>query len=98
MRSASNGFRRKPKRLLVAKDSFAHPLVAWLATVFERIDVVDLRFYDQMTLAEASMAFESDVVAVVYNPMAVVCPSHDKMWHFCGGGGDWYAKGVSDAR
>ena len=72
------------KRLLVAKDSFANPLVAWLATLFERIDVVDLRYYDEMTLAEASKAFESDVVAVMYNPVAVVSSRLDKRWRFVG--------------
>lgn len=70
------------KRLLVAKDSFALPIVAWLATVFARIDVVDLRNYGQMTLAESSKAFESEAVAVMYNPMAVVNARMEKLWRF----------------
>ena len=72
------------KRLLVAKDSFAIPIVAWLATVFERIDLLDLRYYSQMSLAESSREFESDAVVVMYNPVSVVSSRLDKMWNFCG--------------
>lgn len=79
-----NGSAPVKKRLLVAKDSFALPIVAWLTTVFARVDVVDLRYYGQMTLAAASKVFESDVVAIMYNPMAVVSPRHDKLWQFGG--------------
>lgn len=69
------------KRLLVSKDSFALPIVAWLTTVFERIDVVDLRFFKQMTLEEAANVFGSDVVAVMYNPAVA---GMDAFWQFGG--------------
>jgi len=71
------------KRILVAKDSFSIPLVAWLATIFERVDALDFRHYDKMTLAEAARTFESDVVAVMHNP-APVMGRRDKLWNFCG--------------
>lgn len=70
------------KRILVAKESFALPIVAWLATVFERIDVLDLRHYSQMTLVESSKEFGSNAVAVMYNPVSVVSRRRDMLWNF----------------
>lgn len=86
------------KNLLIAKDSFALPVVAWLATVFARVDVVDLRHYGQMTLAEASRAFGSDIVAVMYNPMAVVSPRLDELWRFGVNGGILSVRGQCPPR
>ena len=75
----SNDLAPIKKRIIVAKDSFALPIVAWLSTIFERIDVIDLRLYSQMTLTEAAIAFDSNVVVIMYNPMAL-SGSHDKLW------------------
>lgn len=67
------------KRLLVVKDSYASPIIAWLTTIFERVDVVDLRHFKTMSLVAAVEAFEVDVVAVMYNPGAI---GTGKMWQF----------------
>ena len=69
------------KNLLVAKDSYALPIIAWLTTIFERIDVLDSRHFSRMTLEETAYAMESDIVAVMYNPTAL---SDDKFWELCG--------------
>lgn len=75
----SNSIAPIKRNLLVVKDSFALPIIAWLTTIFERVDVVDLRLFKQMTVLEASKVFNSDIVAVMYNPGAI---GVNKMWEF----------------
>lgn len=67
------------KSLLVVKDSYALPIIAWLTTIFERIDVLDLRYLKRMTVLEASEVFESDIVVIMYNPGSI---DVKKMWEF----------------
>lgn len=65
---------RKPavrKRILVIKDSYALPLQAYLSTVFEEVDVVDMRVYTQSTLIEYVQMTHPDLVVLIHNPSAL---------------------------
>lgn len=55
------------RTLLVAKDSYATPVCAFLATVFSDVVVVDLRHWQSSPLPACIRAFKPDVVAVMYN-------------------------------
>lgn len=65
------------KNVLIVKDSYALPIIAWLTTIFERVDVVDLRYFKKMTLVAAVGTFKSDGVAIMYNPGSIAV---NKMW------------------
>lgn len=56
------------KRLLLIKDSFMLPMQSFLSTVFQEIDVVDLRHFTEDSLAEYARDFEPDLVLCMFNP------------------------------
>lgn len=67
------------KHLLIAKDSFALPIVAWLSTIFTQIDMIDLRHYEELTFKEKLVELKPDLVAVMYNPGHV---GKNQLWRF----------------
>ncbi len=58
-------------RLLIIKDSFSLPLVGYLSTVFQEIDVIDPRAFAESTVAEFVAWTRPDVVLLVANPRAL---------------------------
>lgn len=63
-----NGRAPSEKRLLLIKDSFTLPVQSFLSTVFQEIDVVDLRHFTENSLAEYARDFEPDFVLYMINP------------------------------
>lgn len=56
-------------RVLLIKDSFALPLQAFLSLHLQRLDVIDLRYY-QDSLTDYIERAKPDVVLICYNPWA----------------------------
>lgn len=69
------------RRLLITKDSYALPIIAWMTTVFKTIDVIDLRYYKKMTLIEAIKVWRPDMIVTMHNPGALQA-SQSRMWTF----------------
>ena len=59
-------------KVLLIKDSFALPVQAFLSTVFQEMDVIDARYYSEMTLSEVALANEYDLVIMFINPTVFV--------------------------
>ena len=57
-----------PKRLLLIRDSFALPLMAFLSVEFQEIDAVDPRYYQEMTVAEYLERNPPDLVVMMNHP------------------------------
>ena len=69
------------RRLLITKDSYALPIIAWMTTIFKTIDVMDLRHYKKMTLIEAAKVWRPDMIITMHNPSALTV-SQSRMWTF----------------
>jgi len=54
-------------KVLIIKDSYTLPLQAYLSTLFQEIDVVDPRYYDDGTLADYIAGTKPDVVLMCLN-------------------------------
>lgn len=59
------------KKILVVKDSFALPYIAYLSLQFQKVDVVDLRYYTERTLMEYIEATAPDHVMFCINSYAI---------------------------
>lgn len=70
------------KHILIVKDSFSLPIVAWMTTVFREVDVVDLRYYNPRSVCSFIEREQFDLVLVMYNPGAL---GAEKMWNFGSG-------------
>ena len=69
------------RRLLITKDSYALPVIAWMTTIFKAIDVIDLRHFKKMTLIEAAKVWQPDLIVTMHNPGALKV-SLSRMWTF----------------
>lgn len=58
-----------PKKILLIRDSFSDVLIPFLATGYEQLDVLDLRYFDN-NLMEYVKELSPDMVLIVYNPGA----------------------------
>lgn len=67
------------KRLLLIKDSFMRPVQSFLSTIFQEVDVVDLRYFTENSLAEYARDFEPDLVIYMLNPSEF---ENKKHWEF----------------
>lgn len=56
------------EKILVLKDSFVRPVQAYLSTCFQDVDVLDLRYYDSMSVMEYIEKTKPDRVIMMYNP------------------------------
>ena len=56
------------EKILVLKDSFVRPVQAYLATCFQDVDVLDLRYYDSMSVMDYIEKTNPDRVIIMYNP------------------------------
>lgn len=63
------------KRILVVKDSYAPPLLAYLSSVFAELDIVDVRYSKDVSAIEFINCFKPDLVCVMYNPGALAMTS-----------------------
>lgn len=58
--------------VLVVKDSFALPYTAFLSTMVSEVHMLDLRYYDEMSIEEYVTAHDIDVVLYVYKSINTV--------------------------
>lgn len=58
------------KKVLVLKDSFARPIIAFLSTVFKEVHAIDPRLF-KTDISEYAAAVRPDCVLVCYNPVSV---------------------------
>ena len=58
------------KKVLIMKDSFARPLIAFLSTVFREVHAIDPRLY-KADVSEYAAGVKPDCVLICYNPVAV---------------------------
>lgn len=66
-------------RVLMVKDSFMLPVQAYFSTVFQEIDVVDLRHFKECSLIEYINGIKPDVVIYMATAGAV---ANSSMWEF----------------
>lgn len=69
------------RHLLISKDSYALPIIAWFSTIFRQIDVVDLRYFKKMTFKESVTVWNPDLVMVMHTPDSIGT-SLNRMWDF----------------
>lgn len=58
------------KKILIMKDSFARPVIAFLSTLFREIHVIDPRHY-RSDVSEYAASVRPDCVLICYNPVSV---------------------------
>ena len=61
-------------RVLLFKDSYGLPMQAFFSTLFSEVDVLDLRYFDEMTAVEYIEGTRPDMVVVLYNPSSLCNP------------------------
>ena len=61
-------------RVLLIKDSYGLPIQAFLSMLFSKVDVVDLRRFDEMTVTEYVESTKPDAVVVMYYPFSLTNP------------------------
>jgi hypothetical protein len=55
-------------KLLIIKDSFARPFTAFMSLNFKETDVIDLRYFHNMTLYDYLESNQYDLIIFLYNP------------------------------
>lgn len=55
------------KRILIIKDSYARPVMAFMGTVFSQVDSIDMRYFDG-NVYEYVEETKPDMVILMYNP------------------------------
>ncbi len=55
------------QKVLIIKDSYSRPVVTFMGTVYSRVDVIDMRYYDG-NVYEYVEQTQPDKVIVIYNP------------------------------
>lgn len=55
-------------KVLLLKDSFSRPVMAYMSTEFQKLDVIDLRHYKEGTLVEYIEKFQPDLVMMMLYP------------------------------
>lgn len=58
-------------KVLIVKDSFALPFVAFLSTVTQEINMIDLRYFTKKSLADYISQYQPDMVMILYNPSSL---------------------------
>ena len=59
------------RKILLLKDSFGLPLEGYLATAFQQVQTLDLRYLSGTTALEVIEDFQPDMVIVMYNPFVM---------------------------
>ena len=67
-----NKFASAKARVLVIQDSYGVPLQPLFSTLYSEVDVLDLRYFNDMTVAEYVDITKPDVVVVMYYPMSLL--------------------------
>ena len=55
------------QKILIIKDSYARPVITFMGTVYSRVDVIDMRYYEG-NVYEYVEQTQPDMVIVMYNP------------------------------
>lgn len=58
-------------KILIVKDSFSLPFVAFLSTVTEEINMIDLRYFTKESLTDYIDEYQPDMVMILYNPSSL---------------------------
>jgi len=58
-------------KVLIVKDSFALPFVAFLSNVVQEINMIDLRYFTNKSLADYISDYQPDMVMILYNPSSL---------------------------
>ncbi len=66
--SITNEMAETSKKILIVQDSFGRVVTPYLALGCSQVDVIDLRYYKEMSLLEYLESNEYDMVLFVYNP------------------------------
>lgn len=66
-------------RLLIIKDSYAIPLLAFMSTVFSDVYAIDLRYDPHKDIAGFIKELHPDVVVMMYNPSSFLSEKN-KLW------------------
>lgn len=56
------------QKILLVKDSYAIPIYSFCSTIFSEVNVIDLRWFNDMSLTEFIQLLRPDIVCVMYNP------------------------------
>ena len=63
------------QKILLIKESYSLPMMAYLSTVFETVDSVDPRYLENITVKKMIDELEPDIVILAMNPNAIhLCP------------------------
>ena len=68
-------------RVLIIKDSYAIPVLAFMSTVFSDIFAVDLRYEPHQSIGDLIKEFHPDIVVMMYNPSSFLSASN-KLWNW----------------
>ena len=63
-------------RVLMIQDSFGVPIQAFFSTLFSEVDVLDLRYFDEMAVTEYIESTKPDAVVVLYYPLTLIRAQH----------------------
>ena len=66
--SVINNNLNKGKRIVVVKDSFALPYCAFLSTCVSEVQMIDMRDFSKIALAQYIKDYKPDIVIFLYNP------------------------------
>ena len=72
--SHRNQFAAVKLRVLLIQDSFGVPIQAFLSSLFTEIDVLDLRYFNEMSVPDYVESTSPDIVVTLYNPSMVIMP------------------------
>lgn len=59
-----------PQQILIVKDSFTPPLLGLLSVIFQKIDLIDMRYFKDSSLLEYIAQTQPDLVVMMLNPSA----------------------------
>lgn len=59
------------QKILIVKDSYAIPIYSFCSTIFTEVNLIDLRWFNDMSLTEFIQLQRPDVLCVMYNPQAL---------------------------
>lgn len=75
------------RRILVVKDSFGTPVVAFLSTVFSEVVAFDLRHWKALAMSDVVSVLRPDIVLVLYNPRDLSAKPYFAFWNKGGNSG-----------
>lgn len=66
-------------RVLIIKDSYAIPVLAFMSTIFSDVFAVDLRYDPHQGIKDLLGEFHPDIVVMMYNPSSLLS-KNNKLW------------------